>query len=319
MRRFLSAVLALIVAACSTGETADSSTTSTTSTTFPTTTTGPLTTTTTGLPTTTTTTSPTTTTTSTTTTSLLPGNWADGPLITTDFGALGWWDGSEWLDAETQGALPVVGGEDYQTIVLDTPGLTTAGPQTIVCEPLELLGVQIADPGLLGEFPGPYGVAVSAPWELQPYLFEEISDDGAYATFASEILGSRGLDVPNPVIKQVIRTDLEGDGVNEILVVAEEVTPGFLMEPGDYSLVFMRRVITGGGVVTAILDETVVLNEEQQYLGAHSVGTVADLNGDGKMEIVTDSAYFEGFAVSVWEYVDDDLGPLVQLQNGCGV
>ena len=238
--------------------------------------------------------------------------------MTTDFGALGWWDGSDWLDAETQGALPVVGGEDYQTVVLDSVSVTTAGPQTIVCEPLDLLGVQIADPGLLGEFPGPYGVAISAPWPVQPHLFEATTDDGTYATFASEILANRGLDVADPVIKQVFRTDLEGDGVNEVLVVAEEVTPGFLMETGDYSLVFMRRVISGGDVVTMILDETVVLGEDQQYSGAHSIGTVADLNGDGQMEIVTNSAYFEGFGVSVWEYLDDDQGPVVRLQNGCG-
>ena len=48
------------------------------------------------------------------------------------------------------------------------------------------------------------------------------------------------------------------------------------------------------------------------------MGTVADLNGDGKMEIVTNGAFFEGFGISVWEYVDDDLGPVLQLQGGCG-
>ena len=310
-------VLALVLAACSPGETSDATATSSTSTTIATT--GTETAPTTMPPPTITTTMLTTSTTvaGTSTTSLLTGNWADDPLITTDFGALGWWDGFDWLDAETEGALPVVGGEDYQTIVLGSRGLTTAGPQTIVCEPLELLGVQLADPGLLGEFPGPYGVAISAPWALQPHLFEEVADDGTYATLASEILADRGLDVANPAIKQLFRIDLEGDGVNEVLVVAEEVTPGFLMEVGDYSLVFMRRVIEGA-VVTAILDETVVLGEEHQYSGAHSVGTVADLNGDGKMEIVTNSAFFEGFGVSVWEYVDDDQGPVVRLQNGCG-
>jgi hypothetical protein len=317
MKKLLLAVAALLVAGCSPGETSDSTTTSATSTTASPTVTEPAPTTT-APPATTTTGATTTTAPSTTTSSLLAGNWASGPLVTTDFGALGWWDGTDWLDAETRGALPVVGGEDYQTIVLDSPGLTTAGPQTIVCEPLGLLGVQIADPGLLGEFPGPYGIAISAPWTLQPHLFEQISDDGTYATLAGEILADRGLDVANPVVKQLIRTDLEGDAVNEVLVVAEDVTPGFLMEVGDYSLVFMRRVIEGGVVVTAILEETVVLGEDQQYSGAHSVGTVADLNGDGKMEIVTNSAYFEGFGVSVWEYVDDDTGPVVRLQNGCG-
>jgi hypothetical protein len=190
---------------------------------------------------------------------LLEGNWADGPLITTEFGALGWWDGGEWLDAETQGALPVVGGEDYQVSRLGFLGMTTAGPQTTVCEPLELLGVDLADPELLGSLPGPYGVAISAAWVLQPHIVEETTDGGDYAAFAAEILADRGLDVDRPVIKQLIRTDLDGDGVNEVLVVAEEVTPGFLLEPGDYSIVLMRKVIDEGR--TALLDETIVLDE----------------------------------------------------------
>lgn len=316
MKRLLCSLL-LVTAACSPGDGADSTTSSTsapsttTSTTESTTTTAAPTTTSTTVPTTTTTVAPS------TTTSVLEGEWADGPLITTDFGALGWWNGTEWLDSETQGALPVVGGEDYQVIVGDSVGLTTAGPQTTVCEPLALIGVNLDNPGLLGDFPGPYGVAISAPWDLQPHLYEETTDDGTYAGFASDLLSSRGLEVDDPVIKQLVRTDLEGDNVNEVLVVAEDVTPGFLMEPGDYSILFMRKVIEGE-VQTAVLESTVVLDSEDQFLGAHSVGTVADLNDDGKMEIVTNSAFFEGFSVAVWEYVNDDLGPTLRLQRGCG-
>jgi len=239
-------------------------------------------------------------------------------VIVTDFGALGWWNGTDWLDAESEGSLPVLGGEDYQTIVVDSVGMTTAGPQTIVCDPLELIGVQLAEPDLLGAFPGPYGVAISAPFELQPYFYDDgETDDGTYAGLASGLLSSRGLDVEEPVIKQIVQTDLEGDGINEVLAVAEEVTPGFLLQPGDYSLLFMRKVIEGE-VQTAVLEETVVLEEDDRFLGAHSVGTVADLNGDGKMEIVSNAAFFEGFNVAVWEYVDDDLGMVLRLERGCG-
>jgi len=307
--------LVVLVPACSPGETAESSTTSTSiaaaTTTEPTNATTPG-------PTTTTTLSTTTTTVTATTSTALAGTWADQPLIATGFGALGWWNGADWLDAESEGVLPVAGGEDYQTILADSLGMTTAGPQTTVCEPLELIGVELADPELLGDFPGPHGVAISAPFDLQPYLYDDqTTDDGTYAGFASALLSSRGLDVDDPVIKQLIRTDLEGDGVNEVLVVAEDVTPGLLLQPGDYSILFMRKVIEGE-VQTAVFEETVVMDEDDQFLGAHSVGTVADLNGDGKMEIVSNSAFFEGFSVAVWEYVDDDLGPARRLERGCG-
>lgn len=313
MKRLVVALVVLIPA-CSPGETADSTTTSTS---IAATSTIEATTTTVATTTTTTTPSTTTTTVAATSTTALAGNWADQPLIETGFGALGWWNGADWLDAETEGVLPVAGGEDYQTILGDSIGMTTAGPQTTVCEPLDLIGVQLSDPGLLGDFPGPYGVAISAPFDLQPYLYDETTDDGTYADFASGLLASRGLDVEDPVIKQLVRTDLEGDGVNEVLVVAEQVTTGFLMQPGDYSILFMRKVIEGE-VQTAVLESTVVFDEDDQFLGAHSIGAVADLNGDGRMEIVTNSAFFEGFSVAVWEYVNDDLGTTLRLERGCG-
>lgn len=314
--RKLALAVSLVVVACGPGDAAESTTTSTTVP-APTTAAAPATTTTVP-PATTTTTAPSTTTTEPApTTTMLEGTWAEEALVTTGFGALGWWDGSGWADAATEGSLPVSGGEDYQVVVLDQLSRTTGGEETIVCAPLDLVGVELADQELLGEFPGPYGVAISAPWTLQPHLFEEITDDGTYAGFASELLASRGLDVPDPVIKQLFRTDLEGDGVNEVLVVAEEVSPGFLMEPGDYSIAFVRKVVEGE-VQTMILGELVAFDESDQFGGAFSFGTVADLNGDGTMEIVVNGAYFESFGVSVWEYVDDDLGAVEVLMMGCG-
>lgn len=312
-------VLALFLAACSSGEGADSTTTSTPSPSTTasvaeaTTTTAPVPASTTTAPTTTTSTAVTT-----TTTELLEGEWADGPLVTTGFGALGWWDGEAWVDAAGEGgALPVSGGEDYQVVVLDRLARTTGGPPTNVCGPLDLIGVELDEPDLLGDFPGPYGVAISAPWALQPHLFEELEDDGTYAGFAAELLADRGLEVSEPVIKQLFRADLEGDGVNEVLVVAEDVTPGFIMEEGDYSIAFVRKVVDGD-VQTLILGQTVVLEEADQFGGAFSFGGVADLNGDGKMEIVENGAYFESFGVSIWEYVNDDLGVVEVLRVGCG-
>lgn len=311
-------VVALALTACSPDEAADSTTTPVETTTIaqPTTTVAPPTT----LGSTTSTTIPTTTTTlseTTTTMTGLEGNWADEPLIVSGFGALGWWDGSDWIMAEDAGALPVVGGEDYQVARIGLKAVTTGGPQTLVCEPLDIIGIEIDNPELLGEWPGPYGVAISARWDLQPHLFETIADDGTYAGFASALLSTRGLTVANPVIKQLLRTDLEGDGVNEVIVVAEDVTPGLLMEAGDYSIAFLRKVVEGQ-VQTAILGATVVTDSESPFGAAFSVGAVADLNGDGNMEIVLDSAYFEGLGIEVIEYVDNDLGTVTQLQVGCG-
>jgi hypothetical protein len=113
-----------------------------------------------------------------------------------------------------------------------------------------------------------------------------------------------------------LRVDLEGDGLNEVIVVSEEITGGMLPAVGDYSIIFMRKVVQGD-VETSVLAESIVLDEET-FPETFRVGAVADLSGDGKMEIIVSSAYFEGLAVEVFEYVNDDLGPVAQIATGCG-
>jgi hypothetical protein len=261
----------------------------------------------------------TTTTPGTTTIAGLEGNWADSPIVVAGFGALGWWDGSSWVAVEEGTTLPVSGGEDYQVAFLGVEAVTTGGGQEALCEPLNNPGVALEDEELLGDFPGPYGVAISAPWELVPHLAEEIEDgDGSNSAFAREVLAGFGLDVPEPPIKQLLRVDLEGDGVNEIIVVAEDVTEGLFAEVGDYSLAFLRKTV-GGSIQDIVLGESVITDESQLPLVySFSVGAVADLNGDAKMEIVVSSAYYEGLGVEVWEYVDDSDGAVMQISQGCG-
>ena len=78
----------------------------------------------------------------------------------------------------------------------------------------------------------------------------------------------------------------------------------------------MRKIVEGE-VHTAILGDSVVITPEGSFVVGFSVGAVADLSGDGKMEVVVDSAFFEGLGVEVWEYVNDDLGFVSVLQTGC--
>ncbi len=269
-----------------------------------------------------TTTLPETTTTAGTTTTTEPaGNWANEPLVTSEFGALGWWDGGNWVQVDELTSLPVAGGEDYQVVRLGVEAMITGGPEQILCEPLFNPGVELSNTEALGVWPGPLGVAISAPWDLTPHFVQPEDDDGSYAGFAKPLLAARGLDVASPVIKQIVRADIEGDGVNEVIVVTEDIEdPSLFAQLGDYSLVFMRKVVDGE-VQTAVLDESVVdeVGEgETPFVLSFDISAVADLSGDSKMEILINSKYYEGLGFGVWEYVNDDLGPVLQIQSGCG-
>ena len=253
----------------------------------------------------------------TTTTQSVSGDWADEPLVVAGFGALGWWDGSSWVQVSGGDALPVVGGEDYQVAVLDLSAITSGSGQEILCEPVNNTGVILTDEELLGDWPGPYGVAISAPWDLVPHVVEELEDDGTYEGFAADLLADRGLVVGEPELKQLLRVDLEGDGVNEVIVVAEDVAEGLIPVEGDYSIIFMRKVVEGD-VQTLVLGEAIVLDPGTQFSASFAVGAVADMSGDGKMEIIMSTGFFEGISVEVIEYVNDDLGTVSQIQTGCG-
>ena len=246
------------------------------------------------------------------------GNWAPEPLIVASFGALGWWDGDSWVQVEADTQLPISGGEEYQIARFDIRATTVGGEQTLLCEPLELPGVELDDPELLGEWPGPYGVAISAPWRLTPRPIEEFTDPGVYSAAARELLDQRGLDVAAPVIKQLIRADLDDDGTNEIIVVAEDIQ-GAYQPPtvGDYSIVFVRKVVDDQ-VQTAVLGESIIDDRDTDLNLGFAVGAVADLDGDGTMEVVVSTAYYEGLGVEVWQYFNDDLGMIPTVRAGCG-
>lgn len=307
----------LVLAAC--GEDSGGETTSTQPATTSTSSSDPATTT----PETTTTVPETTTTEPTTTTTELAGEWADEPLVVSTFGALGWWDGGNWMQVDELTSLPVSGGEDYQVVLLGSDQVVSGGTPTVQCEPLFNPGVELSDADALGEWPGPVGLAISAPWDLTPHFIQEETDNGTYSDFARPLLATRGLDVENPVIKQVVRFDIDGNGENEVLAVAEDIedSDSLFAQEGDYSLVFMRIVVEGE-VQTAILGESIVTEVQEgttPFILSHSVAAVADLSGDGKMEMIIHEVYYEGSGWTVWEYVNDDLGPVFQIGSGCGV
>jgi hypothetical protein len=230
---------------------------------------------------------------------------------------LGWWDG-KW---ESGDELPVSGGEQYQVVRLDEPiTFTTGSGARTSCEPLDLVSVEF-EPGIPGGFREIDALAVQADPAVRPYPVQILDTSTAtYVEAAFELLEIRVAGVPVINLTQVIRTDLEGDGVDEVIVSASTIPDDLISaQVGDYSIVFLRKVIEGE-VQTAILGESIVddLDDLLQNLVVFEVSAVADLNGDGKMEIVVNGTVWEGAFLQAWEYVNDDLGPVDVLSCGCG-
>jgi len=85
-------------------------------------------------------------------------------------------------------------------------------------------------------------------------------------------------------------------------------------KPGDYSVVLLRHVAGKGKVVTVPL--VADLLPKGGFGNYNSIRAIADLEGDGKMELIVSSDYYEGQAAILFGYKS---GKAVELAaNGAG-
>ncbi|MEC8391859.1 MAG: hypothetical protein VXZ58_03135, partial [Actinomycetota bacterium] len=116
----------------------------------------------------------------------------------------------------------------------------------------------------------------------------------------------------------LIRTDLEGDGVDEVIVGAERILGSLISpSPGDYSILFLRKIIDGE-VIQQLISGDVHVGEVSGMLSFSRLIAVADLNGDNRMEIAVQYGYYEGSSTGVLEYKNDVEGLQLVLGVGCG-
>jgi hypothetical protein len=145
---------------------------------------------------------------------------------------LGWWDGAGWVQAEDGMDLPVSGGEDYQVALLGSDVVSTTGGARItgcdIHEPgIDFPGIELAHPELLRapvdgdqDWRGDLsGVAISAPWNIQPRPASPGEPHPDLENSALGLLAEQGLVTDSVVLVQVVESDIEGDGSLETFVV----------------------------------------------------------------------------------------------------
>lgn len=115
---------------------------------------------------------------------------------------------------------------------------------------------------------------------------------------------------PNQVgIYQAFQADLDGDGKNETIVETASRKalgkPESVDNPKDYSAVLVRA-----------WNKTFAVQFEKGGLSGCAIKAIADFDGDGKMEIVSTSAYYEGFTATIHRFEDGKAKKLAE--NGSG-
>jgi hypothetical protein len=172
------------------------------------------------------------------------------------------------------------------------------------------------------ETPSSGVIALAAPWKAVPRAVR-ITDttQDTYRAVVRDFLIGRGLRDPEVKITQILRVDLDGDGEDEVLLSAtnyeaEEDSAPSNAQAGNYSFVLLRQS-RGGKLETKLVDgEFYKKSETLNAPNVHRVAAILDLDGDGKMELVLTSNYYEGGTTTVYRYTPASIKKLVSVSCG---
>ncbi|WP_424951430.1 FG-GAP repeat domain-containing protein [Deinococcus sp.] len=248
---------------------------------------------------------------------------------------LGAWQAGHWQPPAA--ALPLLkASRPWRMQSLGTPGkagqtlLSMGGvalPGAAPC--LEIVFLDFKVPASSPEF-----LLVTSPeLKVRPRPVEVLPTTGAvYRESVRAELLRRGLKSPVLNIDSVTRADLDGDGTLEVIIGAShfrqasgDVALPPRAEAGDYSLLLLRWV-KNGQVQTTVLSQNVFTTtptQKQLDDGGGQVPTryrlagVADLNNDGRMELVVADASYESEGAVVLEWSPAG-GVKERLSEGCG-
>ncbi|MBX7054219.1 MAG: hypothetical protein K1X36_04615 [Pyrinomonadaceae bacterium] len=168
------------------------------------------------------------------------------------------------------------------------------------------------------------GVAIGAAagWNPVPRIPKELSPkSAALRNAAAALLRTKGILRSKVIVTGAYSVDLDGNGKIETILSATYSKRGFNegSSVGDYSFVMIQSSV-GGKVSNRLVDgEFIRHSSEFGAPNQYEVQAIADLNGDGRMEIVVYSQYYEGAGTAAFEVEGGHPKHIKALTIGCGV
>jgi hypothetical protein len=170
-------------------------------------------------------------------------------------------------------------------------------------------------------------IALAAPWNALPRR-PRINDttQQVYSDAVRDFLKTKGIEQPQVKIENIFRVDLDGDGEDEVLISAtnyfdKENRVPMRSPAGSYSMVLLRRVVAGK-VETQLVEgefhpKAYVRTEDSfDAPNAYKVIATLDLDGDGKLEVVVSSNYYEGEAITIYRCEPKKIEVLLSVACG---
>ena len=155
--------------------------------------------------------------------------------------------------------------------------------------------VDVNEPGMVATLDG---------WNITKRDVTELSADAQlYRKVVSDWLITEGVPSPQIDFIQVFRTDLEGDGADEVFINATHLDGSQrITKAGDYSIVLMRKV-QGNDAITTFIAGDVYHSQapEVTFPRTYSIANFIDLNQDGTMEVIVGFVKWESFGAAVYQ------------------